>query len=341
MLALLPTALGFHPSDSLVLASLEGPRRRIGMCMRQDLPATCDVESFVDALAQMLASHQVGSVFTVAYTSDAWLAERLLGALAAGLQAAGIGLVDALHANGSRYWSHMCTDKRCCPPTGTAYDVRSSPLMAQAVLEGIEILPDRDALRARLARVEGERARQMTTATRTCLRAISHEVATDPGRGWLRVAAQRVTALVGSVSGDPAVPLSDDDVASLSVWCSVVPVRDVAWAEMTRLDAAAHFRLWAHVSRLVVPPFEPAVLTLAAFAAWLAGDGASAWCAIERAELADSDYPMMGLIRETLWRGVPPSTWEPLGDQVADDGLDVADEPRWRSELLAATVPDQ
>ena len=55
--------------------------------------------------------------------------------------------------------------------------------------------------------------------------------------------------------------------------------------------------------------------TLLAFAAWLAGDGALAWCALDRAREADPDYSMAALVERALTCAVPPSTWEPLTEQ--------------------------
>ena len=66
----------------------------------------------------------------------------------------------------------------------------------------------------------------------------------------------------------------------------------------------------------MVPPYEPAVLSLAGFAAWLSGDGASAWCAVERAEAAAPHYSMAALLRETLTRCLPPDVWRPPPREV-------------------------
>jgi hypothetical protein len=49
-----------------------------------------------------------------------------------------------------------------------------------------------------------------------------------------------------------------------------------------------------------------------AFAAWLDGDGALAWCAVDRAREADPDHELCALVAETLENAVPPTTWTPV-----------------------------
>jgi len=66
------------------------------------------------------------------------------------------------------------------------------------------------------------------------------------------------------------------------------------------------------VSRRAVFPYEPAVLALAAFAAWLSGDGASSWCLLDRCARVAPRYSMAGLVAETLERCLPPDTWDPI-----------------------------
>src|SRR5512144_616101 len=58
ILALVPYLLGFHPSESLVLVAVRGPRRRIVCTLRWDLPAErsrSDRESAVREIRSRLA----------------------------------------------------------------------------------------------------------------------------------------------------------------------------------------------------------------------------------------------------------------------------------------------
>ncbi|MGH3355742.1 MAG: DUF4192 family protein, partial [Nocardioidaceae bacterium] len=70
--------------------------------------------------------------------------------------------------------------------------------------------------------------------------------------------------------------------------------------------------LWQQVVTRVITPYVPAVACLTSFAAWLEGQGALAWCAVERALDADPDYSWAHLIVQTLEGALSPETWQPL-----------------------------
>ena len=111
-------------------------------------------------------------------------------------------------------------------------------------------------------------------------------------------------------------PLSDAAVGRLVSACRDVEVRDVAWALMSREDARRHVELWRDVVRRCPTELLAAPASLLAFAAWLAGDGALAWCALDRCALADPDYRMAGLVAHTLEQALPPSAWTPLPESA-------------------------
>jgi hypothetical protein len=111
--------------------------------------------------------------------------------------------------------------------------------------------------------------------------------------------------------------ISDADLLRVAAWVSSVAVRDAVWSRMTRDNAEDMVRALTLVCGSVVPPFEPAVLSLTAFAAWLTGDGAQALIAVERALRADPAYSMAQLILEMLEGGVDPVHW--TGFDLEDD----------------------
>ena len=61
---------------------------------------------------------------------------------------------------------------------------------------------------------------------------------------------------------------------------------------------------------------------LLAWAAWQSGDGALAWCALDRCDEVDPAYGLSALIAEALERAVPPSVWD--GGFDWKEGLDPA-----------------
>jgi len=322
----LPALFGFTPRESLVVLSLSGERGRSEFQIRNDLAPAEQVTEVGEHLALMLMRNDVSRVLIVGCSSDAELCGLNVRAFCAVLQRAGIELHSALRCDGERWWSYTCHEP-CCPASGTPYDPRSSRLLAEAVAQGIAMVPDRSDLALRFAPVSGSRAVVMATATDRALGDIAARLdrtTADRGSGVSRPLVEHGVALVRQRldRGLRGVPVSDEDAAILSTWCWFVPVRDLAWAQVTRDNAAAHLEVWSQVARKVVPPWEPAVLSLTAFCAWLSGNGALAWSALDRVEQADPDYSMAELIRETLVHALPPDTWIPVPAELVWDTVD-------------------
>jgi hypothetical protein len=59
---------------------------------------------------------------------------------------------------------------------------------------------------------------------------------------------------------------------------------------------------------LLAPP-----AALLAFTAWLSGDGALAWCAVDLCQGAEPGYSMAGLVTQALAGGIPPAAWSGIG----------------------------
>lgn len=317
---------GFHPQESLVLVLLEGSRQRMSFGMRLDLPPREHCDAAACQVADVLLAQGARSVLLVACTGDAARGDALVEACIDRLTLDGVTVVDAVRCDGDRYWSYGCIDVECCPPEGRAYDTGTSAAMVRAVVEGVEVLPNRAAVAARLAPVTGDARDRMQVATARAVAdftAVAEGVPQKQRPGVLaRAGADRIRPILAAVAAECAEPLTDEEVAQLSVWCSLIAVRDVAWAQMAREDADEAFALWSQVARRVVPPFEPAVLALAGFAAWLKGDGASAWCAVERVEAVEPGYSMMQLLREVLLRAISPTSWPRLDAAEVWSALD-------------------
>jgi Domain of unknown function (DUF4192) len=81
---------------------------------------------------------------------------------------------------------------------------------------------------------------------------------------------------------------------------------------MSHDDAARHVDLWRDVVRRVPVELRAPAAALLGFAAWLSGNGALAWCAVDRAQEAQPGYGLAGLLTQALAGAVPPSTWRPI-----------------------------
>jgi hypothetical protein len=316
LLALVPSVLGFHPEDSLVLVVTAGEGGNLHA--RVDLPA--DSTERVEALRTLLRAvsrSRVREVVLIAYSDDELLAEEFVGLLAGDLESRDVEVVCAIRADGERWYSLDC-GPTCCPLEGVAYDLSSHPITAQSVLEGRVTFDSRrdladslvgtdlDALDAVAAAVD-EAVARAKAATR-------HPLGMEAPEGarrhlvaegiWVR---ERVRRFVAS-----AEPLDDQEVGRLAVAMADIEVRDVAWAEMTRFNARTHVELWRDVVRRTPRDLLAAPAALLAFAAWLSGDGALAWCAVERCQEAEPDYTMAGLVAQALTAAVHPATWQPI-----------------------------
>jgi hypothetical protein len=312
LLAIVPYRLGFHPQHSLVALTLDGPRRRFGFTARLDLPPLAHVPDVARYLVDIVKHHGAQEVLLVAYADDDEVAEPLVRTLQQWLERHDVTLVDAYRSDGRRWFCYTC-DQPCCPDAGTPYDLSDHPLVAEQVLLGQVALPDRAALRAQVSPVCGERLVAMEAAFGRAEEELGALVDVDDfdRTAFVRAAMDWVHGFVAGWLAAPR-PLTDAEAAGLAVRVAMVPARDIAWSMMSRPAARHHAELWQQVLTRVVPPYVPAVACLTAFAAWLQGQGAMAWCAVERALEADPSYSWAELIVQSLEQAVSPSVWQPV-----------------------------
>jgi len=302
LIGVLPTLFGFSPADSLVGVATHGPRSRFGFRLRIDMPEPHEVDAAAELVATHLRRQAPDGVVLVAITPHQVTAAVLLGAVRSRL--VDLPLVAAVRADGQRYW----TPDEGCPPEGVPYTSSAHPAVVRAVVEGMEILPDRAALVSRFAPPSGPFLARMERATDRVLDGLTPGLAAAAGADLAIVGMQAVGPVLDRALGDGR-ELDEDDLALLAVWVSAVAVRDAVWGLIDRGNARDMLRVWSQVARAAVPPFEPAVLCLAAFAAWLSGDGAQALIAAERALTVDPDHSMARLLLDLLEAGLAPSLW--------------------------------
>jgi len=308
---IIPYLLGFQPAESLVLIALEGPRKRFGPLMRFDLEDATGPQA--PALRQAVGVMVDGDVELVLVAAFSVLAERadpVVTAVLDDLAAKGIGVEEAFRADGSRWWSYLCHNPRCCTPAGTPYVAGTARVAAEAVMAGLAFAPDRDALRSQLA--------PDSPAIRS---GVARAVARlDDGgliRRWTEPGAIEAAVRSGLVRpGD----LSADEVAALAVAVQVPELAVRAMLLLERETAAAHFELWCVVTRRVDDKLLPLVGCVAGLAAWVNGHGVLASHAVDRVLAVAPDHRLALIVAQLLNRAVNPRAWADIVATMRTEG---------------------
>ncbi|MDP3890150.1 DUF4192 domain-containing protein [Nocardioides sp.] len=296
LLALVPTLFGFGPTESLVVIGIGGDP---GVHARVDLPDDADAaeqaaESFVTALARV----ECGRACLVAYAADSSAAREAVAAVAARLDEAGVRVEVGMRTDGARY-ALLFADG--AEGTEVPYDVAGHPLIAEAVYEGRVLHHDREALAATLVPDPTAVAAVETAAHRYLDRLGMGRDADAEVRWTSHTVRKHLEA--GTVPGP-------SETGRLLVAMAVdLRARDALWVETDRESAAAVVDLTRHLACSAPADLRAAPAALLAFAAWLAGDGALAWCGLDVCQQVRPDYSMAGLVAHALEKGLPPTVW--------------------------------
>lgn len=309
LLALVPTLFGFHPSDSLVLVGIGGAP---GVHARVDLPTeAADRAAVGHTLLRALRRVDCTRVCLVAYVRAGGAGEEaadVLEDVGAVLSQAGVEIALGMVADGSRYRLWGPTDG-----VGSlhAYDPTTHPYLADAVMAGQVLHRSRAELLAGLDPVPALVDRVARHAHAAADRLRLADPADPPGHRvhvearWANRLARRHFA-----TGDLPAPRV---IGRLLVAMAVSPVvRDAVWVEIDRRRAAGAESVLRHLVQAAPPDLRAAPAALLGFAAWMRGDGATAWCAVDASRAADPDYRLAHLLTDLLDRAVPPTEWSPL-----------------------------
>jgi hypothetical protein len=300
IVAMIPSLCGFWPRDSVVVLSLRGPRRRLGLTIRLDVPPAAAEEQAAALLAERAAADGAAAVAVVVFGS----AQRrgLIDAVTAACEQRALEVMEALHVDDGRWTSYAC-DRPCCPVEGTPVPAPSPLVEAQCALDGRVVLGSREELVRSLAPPSLLQAR----ACEQALDAASEEwleMRQVDGLEAARTAdLERARAVLDAVARGGSIDLAN--AASFAVALHDVLVRDevATWA-LKRSDAL--LALTEQVVRLTVPPFDAPVCTLLAWICYARGDGSRVNVALDRALDSDPGYPLALLLRTALDSAVPP-----------------------------------
>jgi hypothetical protein len=316
LVAIVPVVLGFHPHDSVVVLTFGGLHRDQGAAFhaRVDLPlALAEQEEVADLLMGAVGANRVERVAVILYTDDVEVAHSQATLLLGRLLEQGVEVIEVLRVDDGRW--HVFPEDGS---PGTAYDLEGHPFTAQGVYDGQVVHRDRAELADTLVGTDDEDAVEVALAATR----FAELVASTAETGVLRTEARWLQRFIRSHLEAPVAPV---DAGRLLVLASIVATRDVAWAEIHRLSSAQHVELWRGLVRRAPRDLLPGACSLLAFAAWQHGDGALAWCAVDRCLEVDPDYSMAHCVAQILTGAVPPSVWEPIGEEdlpvFAEEGV--------------------
>jgi hypothetical protein len=304
ILAVLPSLCGFPPQESLVLLSLRGPRRRLGLTARVDLPDPTDEQDLAAVCAERMAGDGAASV-VVTVLSEHGRRSGLVDAVRDALAEREVGVLEALHVSAGRWTSYTCSSA-CCPAEGTP--VPDAPpvlglVRAEQAVTGRAVLASRDELVRSLAPpvllAAAAASQHLEQAAQAWLRARAEHGAVAARRSTL----DHVQVLLDRVAA--GVPVGPVDAAVVAVGLADVQARDaVATLILTREQEL--LSLLVQVARQVVAPDDVPVCTLVAWTAYARGEGALANVALDRALAGRPEYSLALLLRSALDGGVHP-----------------------------------
>ncbi|MFI5757828.1 DUF4192 domain-containing protein [Streptomyces sp. NPDC051569] len=334
----LPYLLGFHPTDSIVMAALHGDRGRFGGRLRLGIPRSPhEWPPVAEQLAECLiegserrGARPDGVVVFVCQDPEGGetgrqvmerlrpLAQRLRTACGA----LDVPVHEALCVSDGRFWSYCCPDVRCCPPEGNVLALPGTSVMAAAATyAGVQV---RGSLRDMEARLEpwrtpdaGEQERAMDDAGAALVpRILSGGDREQVGTETLRLARGLMKRFGEATSGGPAPTdaeddglISHDEAAAVILGLQDRETRDRAAEWMEGAEAEPALRLWRALSRRCVGPYAEhatAPLTLAGWVAWSTGDEPGARVALGLALRLDPQYVFAQLLHQACNEGLDP-----------------------------------
>ena len=334
--------IGYRPRESVVTVGLVGPRHRMGVVARIDLPPARHRRAAVDSMLRMLR-REGHDHFAALIVSDAGppaaagpvrLPHR---AVARELERRagrfGLSVIDLFAVNSSRWRSYRCPDPRCCPSEG--YDLEAAltgPAAARLVAEGYVLASDEEGLLVDVAPRPEPRAERPPGRVMEPPEVRPVDVGDAPvDVGDAPVDAAEALARWRGLLADPSVAddvgwlvealddhwLRDAVLLTLVPGAGTVPEEVMAGADPAVMDKVLAAEpdaellergrvLLSAVARSAPPGQRADALALLAWSAWFAGHGSRGRLLAKRA-LADSPtHRLARLVDQLLLLGVPP-----------------------------------
>ena len=308
-----PSLLGFHPAESVVVMCLRGPRKRTGLTMRIDLIDPKYDEGFAAETARRVAADNANGAIVVCYTEapdehDRLPRAGLVDELIAQLLRRGVSIAEALLVRAGRWFSYTCRQP-CCPREGTPIPAVAegavAQLEAERVLSGRTVLSSREDLEASVRGPVALRRISLEQVYDRVGEAVIAEII-DDGPGAFRRRTIEVAREAFNRYADRSRDLDDEQAARIVLGLRDRITRDelTTWALDGRTDELIAF-LTELTQRTLDDDAAP-VCTVLASVVYQHGGGPLASVALERARRCDPGYEMARLLEAMLLGQLPP-----------------------------------
>ena len=293
-LAAIPVVLGFHPSDSLVMALVVDGC--LGPLVRADLADALRPElrhRLLSAVEQQVTPEDC-EVFIVAYGDDRHQLRRV--AMKAQRQAS-LTLNESVVVCQGRWWYTYAADD----DPGHPYCPQDSPVAAEAAYLGLPVL----ASRADLERYFDPPRNQRRICARTLT--LARERVRSLPAGQARQLLQE--ALEQCLTQNPR-QLPGRRLALLLALAENPTGRLAFWSTLNRETASAQLGLWLQVARRFTGEQAVIATCLVGFAAWQSGNGPLLAVAVARATAVSARHQVVQLLHTIHDLAIPPRELE-------------------------------
>jgi uncharacterized protein DUF4192 len=313
LIAAIPVLLTFHPTDSVLLLTYTGLRRRgLESVLRMDIPAPELIADVAEQLRVVALNHDAAFVDLVvlggpgADPPDRLPARELVDRVTGELEREDIEVSHAVWAprieHRQTWWCYA--DPDC---TGRVRDPQACTVTAELTAAGAVTFGSRAELAALLAPDPDE-----ALARRAALIAVQQAGSTEQEYRFVK---DTLDTIVGRVHTDPHNPvpaLDDPTIARLAGALSTPDIREACLAFTMTIRAPAAELLWTVLTRAIPGPARADPASLLGVASYLHGDGARAALALDAALTADPDHRLAQTLRHVLDNGVPPDRFRAL-----------------------------
>jgi hypothetical protein len=329
ILGVLPYRLGFHPSESIIVICLQGPRRRDVLVMRLDLLPPAEDEKVAADLIERAMRVEPSAVVLACYTeavaesTEHLVRAALIDVLEQGFEQRGVEVVDALLVQNGHWWSYVCTDPSCCPVAGSPLlpelTAAARTYAAEAVGQGDVLLRDRAELVRSVRPNNGAGDAAARADARDCAaQSVIAAVEQAGVHGLRRLVLDAVRELVQQWC-DGNCALSRQPVATILLGLRDKSIRDEVMILMLDTERKVFVPLLVALAAAADDEDAAPICTVLAWVAYSYGDGSLANVAIERALECDPAYELAKMLAGGLDAMVPPDQVRAVTARARDD----------------------